>query len=110
LTLVWCDLSQLDGVAGRKILDIQPTQGETDHAGPHPFLHQGRHKNPAVAPGVGWPRWPPFQEIFQIVIMGLLPTAQQVSANMQAIEANRQGVAANKVQLAAHKGAIETNQ
>src|SRR5262252_3160708 len=34
----------------------------------------------------------PFQEIFQIVIMGLHPTAQQVSANMQAIEASRQGV------------------
>jgi outer membrane protein OmpA-like peptidoglycan-associated protein len=49
-------------------------------------------------------------ETAEMIQAGLHPTAQQVSANMQAIEANRQGVAANKVQLAAHKEAIETNQ
>jgi len=49
-------------------------------------------------------------ETAEMIQAGLHPTAEQVSANMQAIEANRQGVAANKVQLAAHKEAIETNQ
>src|SRR5215471_13272157 len=49
-------------------------------------------------------------ETAEMIQAGLHPTAQQVSANMQAIEANRQGVAANKAQLAAHKEAIETNQ
>src|SRR5262245_42029493 len=49
-------------------------------------------------------------ETAEMIQAGLHPTAQQVSANMQAIEANRQGVAANKVQLAAQKENIETNQ
>jgi len=49
-------------------------------------------------------------ETAEMVQAGLHPTAQQVSANVQAIEANRQGVAANKVQLAAQKENIETNQ
>jgi hypothetical protein len=49
-------------------------------------------------------------ETAQMIQSGLHPTAEQVSANMQAIEANRQGVAANKVQLAAQKESIETNQ
>ena len=49
-------------------------------------------------------------ETAEMIQAGLHPTAQQVSANMQAIEANRQGVAANKVELAAQKESIETNQ
>jgi outer membrane protein OmpA-like peptidoglycan-associated protein len=49
-------------------------------------------------------------EAAEMIQAGLHPTAQQVSANMQAIEANRQGVAANKVELAAQKEAIQTNQ
>ena len=49
-------------------------------------------------------------ETAEMIQAGLHPTAEQVSANMQAIEANRQGVAANKVELAAQKEAIQTNQ
>jgi OmpA-OmpF porin, OOP family len=49
-------------------------------------------------------------ETAQMIQSGLHPTAQQVSANMQAIEANRQGVAANKMDLAAQKESIETNR
>ena len=49
-------------------------------------------------------------ETAEMIQSGLHPTAEQVSANMQAIEANRQGVAANKVELAAQKENIETNQ
>jgi len=49
-------------------------------------------------------------ETAEMIQAGLHPTAQQVSANVQAIEANRQGVAANKVELAAQKENIETNQ
>src|SRR5215472_17154300 len=49
-------------------------------------------------------------ETAEMIQAGLHPTAQQVSANVQAIEANRRGVAANKVELAAQKENIETNQ
>jgi len=49
-------------------------------------------------------------ETAQMIQAGLHPTAEQVSANMQAIETNRQGVAANKAELAAHKEDIQTNQ
>jgi OOP family OmpA-OmpF porin len=49
-------------------------------------------------------------ETAEMIQSGLHPTAEQVSANMQAIEANRQGVAANKVELAAQKENIQTNQ
>jgi len=36
-------------------------------------------------------------ETAEMIQAGLHPTAEQVSANMQAIETNRQGVAANKI-------------
>jgi outer membrane protein OmpA-like peptidoglycan-associated protein len=56
-------------------------------------------------------------ETAEMVQAGLHPTAQQVSANMQAIStnqqnigANQQNIEANKVQLAAQKESIETNQ
>jgi OmpA-OmpF porin, OOP family len=49
-------------------------------------------------------------ETAEMIQSGLHPTAEQVSANMQAIETNRQGVAANKVELAAQKQSIGTNQ
>src|SRR5215470_14842207 len=49
-------------------------------------------------------------ETAEMIQAGLHPTAEQVSANMQAIETNRQGVAANKAQLAAHQESIQTNQ
>src|SRR5215813_8847065 len=49
-------------------------------------------------------------ETAQMIQAGLHPTAEQVSANMQAIETNRQGVAANKVELAAQKQDIQTNR
>jgi len=49
-------------------------------------------------------------ETAQMIQAGLHPTAEQVSANMQAIETNRQGIAAHKVELAAQKEAIQTNQ
>jgi outer membrane protein OmpA-like peptidoglycan-associated protein len=49
-------------------------------------------------------------ETAEMIQAGLHPTAEQVSANMQAIETNRQGVAANKAELAAQKEAIQTNQ
>ena len=40
-------------------------------------------------------------ETAQMIQAGLHPTAEQVSANMQAIETNRQGIAAHNVELAA---------
>src|ERR1700751_4007521 len=49
-------------------------------------------------------------EAAQMIQAGLHPTAEQVSANMQAIETNRQGIAAHNVELAAQKEAIQTNQ
>jgi OOP family OmpA-OmpF porin len=49
-------------------------------------------------------------EIAQMIQSGLHPTAEQVSANMQAIEANRQDVAAHKVELAAQKESIGANR
>jgi outer membrane protein OmpA-like peptidoglycan-associated protein len=56
-------------------------------------------------------------ETAEMVQAGLHPTAQQVSANIQAISTNQQNIGANqqnietnKVQLAAQKESIETNQ
>jgi len=49
-------------------------------------------------------------EASQMIAAGLTPTAEQVSANVQAIEANKQGISENREQLAAHKENIETNQ
>jgi outer membrane protein OmpA-like peptidoglycan-associated protein len=49
-------------------------------------------------------------EASQMIAAGLQPTAEQVSANVQAIEANKQGISENRVQLASQKENIETNQ
>src|SRR6266403_5387188 len=49
-------------------------------------------------------------ESAEMIQAGLHPTAEQVTANVQAIERNRGDIAANRVQLAAHKENIETNQ
>jgi outer membrane protein OmpA-like peptidoglycan-associated protein len=49
-------------------------------------------------------------EASQMIQAGLTPTAEQVSANVQAIEANKQGIAGNRAQLAAQKEDIGTNQ
>ena len=49
-------------------------------------------------------------ETAEMIQAGLHPTAEQVSANMQAIGSNRQDIAANKQQLAAHQESIATNQ
>jgi OOP family OmpA-OmpF porin len=45
-----------------------------------------------------------------MVQAGLHPTAEQVSANVQAISTNQQNIGENKVQLAAQKENIETKQ
>ena len=49
-------------------------------------------------------------ETAEMIQAGLHPTAEQVSANMQAIGSNRQDIAANKQQLAAHDERISANQ
>jgi outer membrane protein OmpA-like peptidoglycan-associated protein len=45
-----------------------------------------------------------------MVQAGLHPTAEQVSANVQAIGTNQQNIAANKAQLGAHSQDIAANQ
>ncbi len=49
-------------------------------------------------------------ETAEMIQAGLHPTAQQVSANMQAIEQHQKALAANGMQLAANKESIESNQ
>jgi len=49
-------------------------------------------------------------EAAEMIQAGLHPTAQQVTANMQAIEANRQAIGTHGVELAAQKQGIETNR
>jgi OOP family OmpA-OmpF porin len=49
-------------------------------------------------------------ETAELIQAGLHPTAEQVSANVQAISTNQQNIGANKAQLAAQKENIETNQ
>jgi outer membrane protein OmpA-like peptidoglycan-associated protein len=48
-------------------------------------------------------------EASQMIQAGLTPTAEQVSANVQAIETNKQGIAGNRAQLAAQKEDIGAN-
>src|SRR6266576_963219 len=49
-------------------------------------------------------------ETAEMIQAGLHPTAEQVTANMQAIGTNQQNIASNKTQLAAQKENISTNQ
>lgn len=49
-------------------------------------------------------------ESSEMIQAGLHPTAEQVSANVQAIEANRRATTANKAQLASHDTQIQANQ
>jgi OmpA-OmpF porin, OOP family len=49
-------------------------------------------------------------ETAQMIESGLHPTAEQVTANVQALESHQQQLGEHKTQLAAHKESIGTNQ